>query len=91
MGLFIHNLPEDLVLLRHVIKPGTVTKHLVHLFKSLSVRLRNTEPYPNEGQEAESGEEDVCAKTGALNQRRGDETDDEVVDPVWKITCQQMS
>lgn len=87
MGLLIHNLPEDLVLLRHVVKSSTVTKHLVHLLKSLSVRLRHTEPNPNEGQEAESSEEDVCAEAGSLDKGRSNEADDEVVDPVWEIKC----
>lgn len=59
-----------------------VIEYLVHLLQTLTLGLGDEEPNVDESNDAESAKKDVSAKPGRLHERRGDEANDEVVDPV---------
>lgn len=59
-----------------------VTKDIIHFFERLSGRLRYEEVHPEKRKQTEHGEENVCAEAGVFDQRWGDETNDEVEEPV---------
>jgi hypothetical protein len=59
-----------------------VTKDLVHFFKRLASCLRHEEVHPAKRKQAENSEEHVCAEAGIFDQRRGNEADDEVEEPI---------
>ena len=48
----------------------------------LASGLRYEEIHPEQGQQTEHSEEDVCAKACVLDQRRRDEANDEVEEPI---------
>lgn len=80
--LLVKDIPEHAFLLGNIMRTATVLEDLIHLFESLTLGLGNTEPDPDEGKYTEDGKEDVCTESSFLNEGRGNETDDEVVDPV---------
>lgn len=70
------------LLSRLLARRTVVAEDMVHLLERLAGRLRHKEIYPEEGKKAEHGEENVGAEAGVLDQRRCDEADDEVEEPV---------
>lgn len=59
-----------------------VAKNVIHLFERLASCLRHEEVHPEKREQTEYSEENVCAEASVLNQRWGDEADDEVEEPV---------
>jgi len=59
-----------------------VAEYLVHFFERLASCLGHKEVHPEKRKQTEHGKENVCAKAGVLNERRGNEADDEVEEPV---------
>ena len=59
-----------------------VTKDVIHLFERLTSCLRHKEVDPEEREQAEYSDEDVCAEAGVFDQRWGDEADDDVEEPI---------
>ena len=55
-----------------------VAKDVIHLFERLASGLRHEEVHPEEREQAEYSEENVCTEAGVFDQRWGDEADDEV-------------
>lgn len=51
----------------HIVRVDSVAENLVHLLKSLSVRLWDEEKCPEKGQQAENCEEDVGSIASILN------------------------
>lgn len=82
--LLVIHLPQDMLLLGDIISTATVSKHSIHLLESLASCLRHAEPDEGEGEKAEDRKEHIGSEAGGLDEWRCDETDDEVVDPVFK-------
>lgn len=59
-----------------------IFEHLVHLLEGPAVRLGNEEEGPNEGQKTKDGEKCIRSESRVLYQWRGDEANDEVIEPV---------
>ena len=55
-----------------------VAKDVIHLFERLTSCLGHEEVHPEEREQAEYSEENVCTEAGVFDQRWGDEADDEV-------------
>jgi len=76
-------LGRDLLAPRAVRLGRAVSKHAVHVLETAPLGLGHAEPRPHAAQAAENGEEDVGAEAArVLDQRRRDQPDDEVVEPV---------
>lgn len=73
-----------MLLLGNIITTAAISEHSVHLFESLASCLGHAEPHKGKGKKTEEGKEDVGSETSGLDEGRGDEADDEVVDPVFK-------
>lgn len=73
-----------MLLLGNIITTAAISEHSVHLFKSLASCLGHAEPHKGKGKKTEDSKEHVGPKACGLNEGRGDEADDEVVDPVFK-------
>lgn len=59
-----------------------ILDQIVHLLKGATHSLGHEEKGPNTREHTECSEEYICAVARALNQRRRDETNDEVIEPI---------
>lgn len=53
-----------------LILPAVISKHVVHLFQCLALRLRNEKQCPNTGKPTKEGEKDICPVTNRVKHRR---------------------
>jgi hypothetical protein len=59
-----------------------ILEHVVHLLECVTHSLRHEEECPNAGEHTEYSKEYVGPVARVFHQRRGDKTNDEVVQPI---------
>lgn len=59
-----------------------VLENVIHLLQRPTLSFWNEEECPDTRQKTEDCEEDVCAFASVFDERRGDQADDEIVQPV---------
>lgn len=82
---------KDLVLGDEVVVGVVSTPDLVHAFETDTLGLGNEKPCPDRGKDGEDAKENEGAVSCSANERRGDEANDEVVEPVCVSLSLEMS